>query len=380
MEATDQNQALALKVKSTIKILIIFFFFLFAVSIAMDYDGGSLMTYFIFFFAFYVLHKIMSKAFCRKIKEAKKTKSRLQGLNYVALFFVFLVIMFVFSIKLFSSKGEYFLNLVFLILYIALGFFLANIEMWIIYSCDRKLELLNKDLLKKRYRWENQVNYFHLFGMYYLEKSLFFVFVFIISVFNLSMNPRFHETIWDVVIFFCGMTFFLVLFNFVRTRYPDIALFKTPENKYISIAIVSSICLFFIGTAISDLNYYYITQVVKIPSILEEAGVYHDYYSYNTESVTAHLVHFFTIILIAPFVEELFFRGFLYNLIKKQYGITAGIIISTAVFALVHYNTYYRFIPILLTCIAMPYLYEKSRSLIPPIIMHAVHNFLVIIL
>ena len=127
------------------------------------------------------------------------------------------------------------------------------------------------------------------------------------------------------------------------------------------------------------MNYYYIVNVIKIPSLLGEAGAYYDYYAYDVESVTAILVNLFSVILIAPFLEELFFRGFLYNLIKKQYGITIGIIVSTAVFAFVHYNIYYRFIPMLLTCIAMPYLYEKSKSLVPPIILHAVHNLMVVI-
>lgn len=379
MEAADQSQALALKVKSKAKKFIIFFFFLFTITIIIDYDVGSLITYFIFFFIFWIFHKIFSRAFNKIPKKEEKKKRSISSLNSVVLFFFILILVFNLSVKLFTGVAEDFLNFIFLFTYIVLGFILVNIEMLIVYSCDRKLEIFNKYLLKRVDCPGNQINYFHLFGMYYLEEIMFFILFSIIYTVSLTSNNQFFKTIDNVMIFFCEITFFLVLFNFIKTRYPEIILFKHPGGKYIFIAIVAGICLFFLGGMMSDLNYYYIVQVIKIPSLLGEAGAYHDYYSYDVESVTAHLVRFFSLILIAPFVEELFFRGFLYNLIKKQYGITIGIIVSTAIFAFVHYNIYYRFIPMLLACIAMPYLYEKSKSLIPPIILHAIHNLLTII-
>src|SRR5258708_1720918 len=40
--------------------------------------------------------------------------------------------------------------------------------------------------------------------------------------------------------------------------------------------------------------------------------------------------------IAAPIGEEMLFRGFLYNCAKRRFGVTAGVIISAAAFALIH--------------------------------------------
>ena len=81
--------------------------------------------------------------------------------------------------------------------------------------------------------------------------------------------------------------------------------------------------------------------------------------------------------IIGPVVEEVFFRGFAYSAIKKRVGIRWAILISSAIFALVHMNLF-SFLPVMWLGIAMAYLFEKTGSLIPSITLHVIHNSILI--
>jgi len=79
--------------------------------------------------------------------------------------------------------------------------------------------------------------------------------------------------------------------------------------------------------------------------------------------------------LLGPVLEEIFFRGFLYGVLKKRAGVFWGIFLSAAFFAYIHANLA-SFFPILCLGILLAYLYERTGSLIPSITVHAIHNSL----
>jgi len=77
--------------------------------------------------------------------------------------------------------------------------------------------------------------------------------------------------------------------------------------------------------------------------------------------------------LVAPFVEELFFRGFMYNALKKRLNMFSAIVITSAVFALVHTELMH-FIPIAFLSFLLVYVYEKTGSLFAAVVIHSIHN------
>ena len=77
--------------------------------------------------------------------------------------------------------------------------------------------------------------------------------------------------------------------------------------------------------------------------------------------------------VIAPFVEELFFRGFLYNALKKRLGLSFAVIITTLFFALSHQELLH-FIPIVSIGLLLVYVYERSGSLWTAVVVHSIHN------
>ncbi len=79
------------------------------------------------------------------------------------------------------------------------------------------------------------------------------------------------------------------------------------------------------------------------------------------------------IIAIAPFIEEIFFRGFLLRSISNKWGIISGSIISAALFALLHLQLS-SIIPIFILGLIINSLVIRSKSIIPAIAFHMFNN------
>ncbi|MFA4981257.1 MAG: CPBP family intramembrane glutamic endopeptidase [Candidatus Omnitrophota bacterium] len=77
--------------------------------------------------------------------------------------------------------------------------------------------------------------------------------------------------------------------------------------------------------------------------------------------------------IAGPVVEELFFRGFMYNALKKRAGIIWAMLITAAVFAGLHAHLV-GFLPIMVLGIVLAYLYEKTGTLVSSITVHIMHN------
>ena len=93
------------------------------------------------------------------------------------------------------------------------------------------------------------------------------------------------------------------------------------------------------------------------------------------ENRSPYLISFSIFLATAygPIFEEVFFRGFCYQVFKRRFGIFPAMLISAAFFALIHANTF-AFWPIFILGLALAWLFEKRGSLLPGIILHVTHN------
>lgn len=83
--------------------------------------------------------------------------------------------------------------------------------------------------------------------------------------------------------------------------------------------------------------------------------------------------------LLPAIGEELFFRGVLMRVSTRWMGnVHLGILISSLLFALVHFQPY-KFIPMVVLAMLFGYLYYRSGSLWVPILLHALNNAMVLI-
>jgi len=93
----------------------------------------------------------------------------------------------------------------------------------------------------------------------------------------------------------------------------------------------------------------------------------------QADTVFAKLALFVLLAIAAPFFEEVFFRGVLLTACRARWGVIAGVIISSAVFASVH-PLPVQFLPIFVLGTAFALLMYERRSLVPAITAHALQN------
>ncbi|GAB4526857.1 MAG: hypothetical protein Kow0063_01530 [Anaerolineae bacterium] len=79
--------------------------------------------------------------------------------------------------------------------------------------------------------------------------------------------------------------------------------------------------------------------------------------------------------IVAPIVEEIFFRGFVFAGLCPRYGWQRAALISSALFALIHFVPT-SVIPIFILGCIFAYLYHRSGSIWPAVLMHAATNAL----
>ena len=77
--------------------------------------------------------------------------------------------------------------------------------------------------------------------------------------------------------------------------------------------------------------------------------------------------------IVAPLVEEIFFRGFLFQGFRQKYGWVSAMLLSSAIFAAGHLDPA-SLLPTFILGLVLAYLYQRSNSLWPGIILHFLVN------
>ncbi|NML34719.1 CPBP family intramembrane glutamic endopeptidase [Paraburkholderia antibiotica] len=89
--------------------------------------------------------------------------------------------------------------------------------------------------------------------------------------------------------------------------------------------------------------------------------------------ITDGLSSVFLVCVIAPVVEELLFRGIFLRSFLRQYSSSRAIVYSALIFGLAHMNVY-QFVVAFVVGLLIGWMYERTRSLIPGMLLHAFYN------
>ncbi len=82
-------------------------------------------------------------------------------------------------------------------------------------------------------------------------------------------------------------------------------------------------------------------------------------------------------VVFAPIFEELAFRGLLFAMLRRRFEFLPAALISTSLFALAHGYSLIGFISVFWSGFLWAWIYERTGSLIPSMVAHAMNNLLV---
>ncbi len=84
------------------------------------------------------------------------------------------------------------------------------------------------------------------------------------------------------------------------------------------------------------------------------------------------------VVLIGPIAEEIFFRWYFFRFTSQRVGLPAGMLLSSVVFALIHWNASGFLIYLGIGCI-LAWVYHRTGRILAPIIGHVTLNAIVLI-
>ncbi len=82
-------------------------------------------------------------------------------------------------------------------------------------------------------------------------------------------------------------------------------------------------------------------------------------------------------VILAPIFEELAFRGLLFAMFRRRFTFLPAAVLSATIFALAHGYSLLGFISVLWSGFLWAWIYDRTGSLIPGMVAHAVNNLLV---
>ena len=109
-----------------------------------------------------------------------------------------------------------------------------------------------------------------------------------------------------------------------------------------------------------------LTELIPMPESVEKIF---------KEMVQANVFSFLTLVVAAPVLEELFFRGIILDGFLKNYAPRKAIIWSAVIFGAAHMNPW-QFVGAGLAGLLIGWVYYKTGSLIPGMLMHFVNNLI----
>lgn len=80
-----------------------------------------------------------------------------------------------------------------------------------------------------------------------------------------------------------------------------------------------------------------------------------------------------TSLTVVPVVEEFISRSMLFNALKRRYGMVIGVLASSAIFAIGHWDLF-RVPGLFVQGVGLALLYERGKNLGGPILLHAMFN------
>lgn len=136
------------------------------------------------------------------------------------------------------------------------------------------------------------------------------------------------------------------------------------------VGLLVSLPLFFASNKVAEWSSGFLPSYPLVESVIADLMVL----STETEGLVTLL---FTTCLVAPVVEEVFFRGFCYRVLRRDYSVTFSLLVSVSVFSIMHPVP--AWVPhILLVNTVLCLSFELTGNLVQPIVIHSTLNGLAI--
>lgn len=191
---------------------------------------------------------------------------------------------------------------------------------------------------------------------------------------------------WPLMYFLFQFILIFLLSYYYVSNGNDVNLFNDYlSTKQIYIALI--VAIIFIPLLINDykkykkqtntkINYFYLIILGVILSLMYNVFAYYLNFALKTSLFDNNSNVAVTLLstgILGPIIEELMFRGIIYNELKSKYSNMKSILITTIFFAIIHINIIQILYALIIGFILI-FVYEKYNNIKAPIILHMASN------
>ncbi|MCB1109784.1 MAG: CPBP family intramembrane metalloprotease [Chlamydiia bacterium] len=187
----------------------------------------------------------------------------------------------------------------------------------------------------------------------------------------------------------CWVIGYLLILWLIQDKETRLALWIHPQRKHLvcvledfGLGILTWVLAFPLVGAVSQIIEF-LTHVLTGFVPVDQLAV--RYLKLAKESPFLLAIALFAILIAAPVIEELVFRGFLYTYLKKRLSLLPALVLSAAIFALFHFSpqqglsNFSLLVSLFTLALFLGFLYERQRSLFAPIALHMTFNSISVI-
>ena len=183
---------------------------------------------------------------------------------------------------------------------------------------------------------------------------------------NLALVSLFFQ---DAAMFFLPV---LIVVKYYHQSIHILGFKSITINRVLRIGLIAGVVIYLLNVAVAA-----VIELLFPGKIEESQGSINLFDTAEANWQIALLI--IAVCLLAPIVEETFFRGFVYPPLKQKLGRIAGIIITAAFFAVAHFSVW-TFLPLFVGGLGFAWLYDKYNNIWINILAHMLWNSIVVIL
>jgi len=220
--------------------------------------------------------------------------------------------------------------------------------------CNREAILnINNMIEKEKNHYPNVGQSWGIVGIAILSTLLF-------SPVNIILNTVLGKEISFLVYYLLAMGVPFGIAHLIRNKRTGISKYNFSLSS-MKIMVLISISIIAIQTGIVSP----IVSSLPMPEIMKK--IFLEFANQNG------IFSFIVIVIAAPIIEELIFRGIILNGLLQRYSPVKSIIISSVLFGIVHLNPW-QFISALIIGLFSGWVYYRTRKLTLSIMIHSVNN------
>ncbi|MCL5773423.1 MAG: CPBP family intramembrane metalloprotease [Firmicutes bacterium] len=256
-----------------------------------------------------------------------------------------------------AKKTPGFLLLIFLLFGLPAAGFIA-IPLYIFVF--RKKELLNEEIFPVKW---TAIDAWSVFITWEMMRIILSLVIPLLGIRELGIYPSF------LITFLISFFILFLIYDVMKKLGCTVADIGLKSTGFIRKAFygIFALAACFLPISFSDIITQYLYKGPHVSSnpildVVEKSGGFFNLF-----------LIFLLISVIAPVFEEILFRGFLYSAFRKRLGIVKANLFVSLVFSLTHHDIA-TFLSIFVLGMILAYTFEKTRSLIPSIILHSLFN------